>query len=130
MACKHANEESTILHEQGRIPNNTRYFNAALRCLLCPLDVQLLAEYSERHEAVLRAPTEQPQKYVVSAMSDGYGGLGNQLPIMVNGFLLALLTNRTFFIDYPLHEQFFTHTLDLDWSNHEARVGSPDPCFA
>ena len=69
---------------------------------------------------MLRAPTEQPQKYVVSAMSDGYGGLGNQLPIMVNGFLLALLTNRTFFIDYPLHTRFFTHSLDLSWANHQA----------
>jgi xyloglucan fucosyltransferase len=41
---------------------------------------------------------------------------------MVNGFLLALLTNRTFFIDYPLHERFFTHALDFSWARQQARL--------
>lgn len=70
----------------------------------CAPRAQLLEEYSERHEAAVRdaaaaggpaagggtagggpgAPQPAPQRrYVLTTMSDAYGGLGNQLPSMV-----------------------------------------------
>jgi hypothetical protein len=38
------------------------------------------------------------------------------------GFLLALITERCFFIDFPLYHKLFAPDLDFSWERHAARL--------
>ena len=86
---------------------------------------QLLFEYAQRHLSC----TEEHNgcKYVLVTTSTTRGGLGNRLPSIVTGFLLALLTNRTLMVDFDMLGTYFTHSLDLDWHSQVQRLGESGP---
>ncbi|TPX32707.1 hypothetical protein SmJEL517_g04260 [Synchytrium microbalum] len=49
-----------------------------------------------------------------------YGGLGNRLPQLVNGVVLALIANRTVLLEYPDYiRENWQFSLDFDSSNRE-----------
>lgn len=52
------------------------------------------------------------------------GGLGNRLPSLVTGFLLALLTRRTLMLDFEGFDDFFAHPLDFGWQAHAGRLAA------
>lgn len=56
-----------------------------------------------------------PQKFVVYKAGDRTGW-GNKLRGIYSTFLLALVTNRIFLIDYPLFTEIFNPPDNLDWS--------------
>ncbi|TPX34673.1 chitinase [Synchytrium microbalum] len=73
-------------------------------------------EYRVRHERALRNVTAHP--WIISKAI--YGGLGNRLPQLVNGIVLALLTNRTVLLEYPDHvRNIWNFNLDLDRWNRD-----------
>ncbi|CAL8469681.1 g9222 [Coccomyxa elongata] len=81
----------------------------------------LLDSYKERHNACVNSKT-LPGKYLVVRMEDKDAGIGNQLPSVVTGFLLALMMDRCLFVDFPFFNKYFDHELDFSWEHHAERL--------
>lgn len=76
----------------------------------------LLNDYSSRHRQCLRNPGSHTRYLVYKGTT--FAGVGNVLPPVVTGFLLALMTDRIFFIDFPMFAAIFEHELDFNWTRH------------
>ncbi|BDA47125.1 probable galactoside 2-alpha-L-fucosyltransferase [Coccomyxa sp. Obi] len=85
-----------------------------------PLEA-LLHSYRSRHEACVKAGNDLPGKYVKVTGSDNIG-IGNGLPAVLTGLLLALITDRCLFIDFAFYEDFFQPDLDFSWKHHAERL--------
>ncbi|BDA44693.1 hypothetical protein COCOBI_06-1710 [Coccomyxa sp. Obi] len=81
----------------------------------------VLNNYRMRHAQCVSS-TALPGKYIVMSMVDDYAGLGNQFPSVITGFLLALVTERCYFIDFPFYHRVMAPELDFSWDNHKARL--------
>ena len=80
----------------------------------------LLDEYSSRHRHCLQNPGSHAQYIVYKGTT--FAGMGNVLPPVVTGFLLALMTDRVFFIDFPMFGAIFAHELDFNWTKNSATL--------
>lgn len=112
---------------------------------------EVIAAYRVRHEQCTNS-TGLPGKYIVMSMRDEFAGLGNQFPSIITGsarlleyfcytspgmggttqqgaaclcpagFLLALLTERCFFIEFPFYEKSFAPGVDFSWARQSRRL--------
>ncbi|TPX34650.1 hypothetical protein SmJEL517_g02681 [Synchytrium microbalum] len=100
-----ANIKSKIVPTLGGLPG-----------LLIPFDLEF-DKYMERHK---RALLDIGSHSWIIADLDVGGGLGNRLPGLVNGVLLALLTNRTLLIRYPDYiRRMWDFAVDFDLENYQ-----------
>ncbi|CAL5223455.1 g5974 [Coccomyxa viridis] len=83
----------------------------------------LLNNYKARHVECLHGTT-LPRKYIVVEMWDEYAGLGNQFPSIITGLLMALLTERCLFINFPFYHKTFLSEVDFSWEHHTQRLMS------
>ena len=49
------------------------------------------------------------------------------MPPLVTGFLLALMTQRTFFVDFPFFDSFYQPDLDFSWARYSGVLQSQRP---
>ena len=82
---------------------------------------ELFEVYSLRHARCVEDEASACS-YVLVTTNTVRGGLGNRLPSLVTGFLLALLTRRTLMLDFEMYDEFFAHPLDFGWQRHAARL--------
>ncbi|BDA51570.1 probable fucosyltransferase 5 [Coccomyxa sp. Obi] len=85
-----------------------------------PLE-ELLRSYKTRHNACTSSKA-LPGRYIVVRTYDWMAGLGNTLPSVVSGLLLALLMERCLFVDFHFFNEYFTHELDFSWDRHAERL--------
>ena len=84
---------------------------------------ELLEVYSLRHARCMEDPGPGCA-YVLVTTNTVRGGLGNRLPSLVTGLLLALATRRTLMLDFELWDDFFAHPLDFGWQAHAGRLAA------
>ncbi|CAL8465697.1 g5233 [Coccomyxa elongata] len=76
----------------------------------------LLDSYAERHKRCLFDESYQGQ-YTIVSMGDSFSGLGNRMLSVVTGMVLALMTDRCFFLRHDTYHREFKNAkgLDMRW---------------
>ncbi|KNC97034.1 uncharacterized protein SPPG_07432 [Spizellomyces punctatus DAOM BR117] len=78
--------------------------------------------YIQRHERALRNLEDADTAFVKVEFLQA--GLGNNIPQILNGMLVALLTGRVLLVDYKKLPELFESKIELNWSKYESKLTS------
>ncbi|BDA51568.1 probable galactoside 2-alpha-L-fucosyltransferase [Coccomyxa sp. Obi] len=117
----------SLMKGSSRSPERNTQTSAKILCLcffaaccLSKLDT-LLDSYAERHK---RCRFDESYQYIIVSRGDSFSGLGNRMLSVVTGMLLALMTNRFFFLRHDTYHREFRNARgpDMRWWEHEAKL--------
>ena len=88
---------------------------------LTPALNTLFLDYAEQHTRCVY-DTQSVCRYVLITTSSDHGGLENELPCLVTGFVLALLSGRILMMDFEGYDTILRHSLDFKWQKQAERL--------